>query len=178
MADRSTIARPYAKAAFRQASADGRLGPWSETLSAGAQIVADPRVKPLLGSPRVGADQIIALIAEGAGGSLDDNGRRFLATLAENKRLSFLPEISRLFDELKDEAEGVVDVQIISAAAMGTAEQQKLASALEQRFRRKVRVHAQVDPELIGGAVVRAGDLTIDGSYKSRLERLAYELTA
>ena len=178
MADRLTVARPYAKAAFSQAQADGRLGPWSEVLNASAQVVTDPRVKPLLGSPRVGAAQLTELIAAGAGSSLDDNGRRFLATLAEYKRLGFLPEIARLFDQLKDEAEGVVDVQIVSASAMGTDEQQKLALALERRFGRKVRVHAKVDPDLIAGAVVRAGDLTIDGSYKSRLERLAYELTA
>jgi F-type H+-transporting ATPase subunit delta len=178
MADRLTVARPYAKAAFRQASADGRLGPWSEALAASAQVVADPRVRQLIGSPRVSVTQLTALVTDAAGGALDDGGRRFLAMLAENKRLPFLPEISRLFDQLKDEAEGVVDVQITSAAAMGTEEQQKLQAALEQRFGRKVRVHAQVDPDLIAGAVVRAGDLTIDGSYQSRLERLAYELTA
>lgn len=178
MADRLTIARPYAKAAFAQAQADQRLGPWSDTLAAAAQVVRDPRVKPLLGSPRVGVSQLTDLIGAAAGSALDDNGRRFLATLGEYKRLAFLPEIARLFDELKDEAEGVVDVQITSASALGVEEQQKLQLALERRFERKVRVHAQVDPDLIAGAVVRAGDLTIDGSYKSRLERLAYELTA
>jgi F-type H+-transporting ATPase subunit delta len=135
-------------------------------------------VRPLIGSPLVSVPQLTALVAEAAGGALDDGGRRFLEMLAENKRLPFLPEISRLFDQFKDEAEGVVDVQVTSAAAMGTDEQQKLQAALEKRFGRKVRVHAQVDPALIAGAVVRAGDLTIDGSYQSRLERLAYELTA
>jgi F-type H+-transporting ATPase subunit delta len=178
MADRLTVARPYAKAAFKQARDDARLGPWSEALGVAAQVVSDPRIKQLIGSPRVGVAELTTLIADAAGSTLDDNGRRFLATLAEYKRLSFLPEIARLFDEMKDEAEGVVDVQVTSAAAMGTDEQQKLTVALEHRFGRKVRIHAQVDPELIAGAVVRAGDLTIDGSYKSRLERLAYELTA
>ena len=104
--------------------------------------------------------------------------RRLLDTLAENKRLGYLPEIARLFDQMKDEAEGVVDVQITSASAMAADEQQKLQLALERRFGRKVRVHAEVDPQLLAGAIVRAGDLTIDGSYRSRLERLAYELTA
>jgi F-type H+-transporting ATPase subunit delta len=178
MADRLTVARPYAKAAFKQATTDGRLGPWSEALAVGAQVVADPRVRQLIGSPRVSVTQLTELVAQAAGSALDEGGRRFLALLAENKRLPYLPEISRLFNRFKDEAEGVVDVQITSAAAMGTDEQQKLQAALEQRFGRKVRVHAQVDPDLIAGAIVRAGDLTIDGSYQSRLERLAYELIA
>jgi F-type H+-transporting ATPase subunit delta len=120
----------------------------------------------------------VDLIAGVASVGLDDDGRRFLALLAENKRLPFLPEIAELFDRLKDDAEGVVDVQVISAAPMADGEQQQLVAALAKRFGRQVRVHASVDASLIGGAIVRAGDLTIDGSLKSRLERLAYELTA
>lgn len=178
MADRLTIARPYAKAAFRVASASGRLGPASLAIARAAAAVADPRIQQLLGSPKVTASQLSGLICELAGPDLNDNGRRFFAMLAENKRLPFLPEISRLFDQLKDEVEGVVDVQVATAAPIAAAEQQKLTQALEKRFGRKVRVHATVDPALIGGAIVRAGDLTIDGSVKSRLERLAYELTA
>jgi F-type H+-transporting ATPase subunit delta len=178
MADRLTIARPYAKAAFRQAQAEGQLGSWAGVLNAAAVAVADPRVKALIGSPRVTAAQIATLLAEVAQVAPGVGSRRLLDALADNKRLGFLPEIARVFEQLKDEAEGVVDVHITSAAAMGTDEQQKLQHALEQRFSRRVRVHAGVDPDLIGGAVVRAGDLTIDGSLKSRLERLAYELTA
>lgn len=178
MADRLTIARPYAKAAFRQAERTGRLAAWSEALAVAAQVVTDPRVKGLIGSPRVTSAQLAGLIADIAGGSLDESGRRFIDVLAENKRLPFLPEISRIFDRLKDEAEGIVDVELTSAAEVPESEQKKLMEALERRFGRKVRVHAKVDPQLIGGAVVRAGDLTIDGSLKSRLERLAYELTA
>lgn len=178
MADRLTIARPYAKAAFKQAQADGQLGSWSDALNAVAVVIADPRVKALVGSPRVTGAQLAGLLADVAQLSPDGGSRKLIDTLAENKRLGYLPEIAKLFDELKDEAEGVVDVTITSAAAMGSEEQGKLQLALEKRFSRKVRVHAKVDPSLIGGAIVRAGDLTIDGSYKSRLERLAYELTA
>lgn len=178
MADRLTIARPYAKAAFKQAQGEGQLGSWSEVLNVAATAVADPRVKALIGSPRVTAQQLADFIAELAKVQPGVGSRRLLDALAENHRLSFLPEIAQQFDALKDEAEGVVDVHVTSAAALGVEEQQKLTVALERRFGRKVRVHAQVDPELIAGAIVRAGDLTIDGSYKSRLERLAFELTA
>ena len=178
MADRLTIARPYAKAAFKQAQQEGQLGSWSEVLHTAALAVSDPRVKRLIGSPRVPGAQLAEFIAGLANLAPGVGSRRLLETLAENKRLSYVPEIARIFDQLKDEAERVVDVHITSAAAMPTAEQQKLKVALERRFGRSVRVHADVDPTLIAGAVVRAGDLTIDGSYRSRLERLAYDLTA
>lgn len=177
MADRLTIARPYAKAAFARAKADGRLGSWSGALARAAAAVGDERVRALFGSPKVTASQLAELVAGVAGDELDQYGRNFIALLAEAKRLPFLPEIAQIFDQLKDDAERVVDVQITSAAPLGD-EEGKLVAALEKRFDRKVRVHTAVDPELIGGAVVRAGDLTIDGSVKARLARLAQELTA
>ena len=178
MADRLTVARPYAKAAFKQAQAEGQLGSWSEVLNATATAIADPRVAALVGSPRVSGAQLATLLAEVARLGPDASARRLIDALADNKRLGHLPEIARLFDEMKDDAEGVVDVSVTSAAPMAPEEQGKLQLALEKRFSRKVRLHASVDADLIGGAIVRAGDLTIDGSYKSRLERLAYELTA
>nr|PZN66180.1 MAG: F0F1 ATP synthase subunit delta [Pseudomonadota bacterium] len=178
MADRLTIARPYARAAFGQASKDGTLAAWSEVLARAAIAVGDPRVRALFGSPKVTDEQLAGLIADVAGPGLDAKGRNFIRLLAENKRLPFLPEIAQIFDQLRAEAERVVDVSITSAAPMGEAEQQKLVAALERRFDRKVRVKADVDPSLIGGAVVRAGDLTIDGSVKARLEKLARQLTA
>jgi F-type H+-transporting ATPase subunit delta len=177
VADRLTVARPYAKAAFAKAQADGRLASWSGALARAAAAVGDERVRALFGSPKVTPEQLSEFIAGIAGDELDTYGRNFIAVLAEAKRLPFLPEIAQIFDQLKDDAERVVDVQITSAAPLG-AEEAKIVAALEQRFARKVRVEASVDPDLIGGAVVRAGDLTIDGSVKARLTRLARELTA
>ena len=177
MADRRTIARPYAKAAFRQASADAALDRWSGLLDRAATGIVDPRVAALIGNPRVTPAQLADLIIAVAG-DLDDKGRNFLRLLADNRRLGFLPEVARLFQTLKDEAEGTVDVTVTSAAAMQDAEREQITAALGRKFGRKVRVHTEVDPSLIGGAVVRTGDLVIDGSIKSRLERMAFELTA
>jgi len=176
MAERLTVARPYAKAAFARAQAAARLAPWSGALAAAAAAVADQRVRGLVGNPRVAAAQLAGFIADLA--KADDDQRRFIALLVENKRLALLPEISTLFDAYKDEVDRVVDVAITSAAPMAAGEQSTLAKALEGRFGRTVRVHTAVDPTLIGGAVVRAGDLVIDGSLKSRLEKLAFELNA
>jgi len=178
MADRLTVARPYAKAAFRQAHAAGHLGSWSEALRRAALAVGDPRVRNLFGSPKVTAAQLAELIGSVASSDLDAGARNFFALLAEAKRLPFLPEIAQVFDRLKAEAEGTVDVTVTSAAPMGGEEQGKLVASLEKRFGRRVHIETSVDPSLIGGAIVRAGDLTIDGSLKSRLERLAFDLTA
>jgi F-type H+-transporting ATPase subunit delta len=178
MADKSTIARPYAKAAFEEARDRGRLGPWSQALRTAAAVSSDSRVKALLGNPRVTPEELAGLVTGIAGPQLDEEGRNFVRTLADNRRLVLLPEISALFDELKNGAEGVVDVTVTSAAPLDDSQLGKLTAALERRLGRTVRLQCATDPALIGGAVLRAGDLVIDGSLRGRLERIAYELTA
>jgi F-type H+-transporting ATPase subunit delta len=178
MADRLTIARPYARAAFEEAQLDKRLGAWSEALQVAADAVRDPRVAALLGNPRVTPEELAELLLGVVGPQLGRHGENFLRTLAVNHRLAFLPEISTLFDALKNSAEGVADVTVTTAAPLDAAQKHRLAAALERRLKRTVRLHGEVDQELIGGAVLRAGDLVIDGSLRTRLERIAYELTA
>jgi F-type H+-transporting ATPase subunit delta len=178
MADRLTIARPYARAAFAEARADGRMGAWSEALRIAAAVVSDGRVAALLGNPQVTPEQLAQLVTGIAGPQLGKHGDNFVRTLAANRRLGYLPEIAAQFAVLKDTAEGVADVTVTSAAVLGEAQQKKLGAALEKRLDRKVRLHCETDPALIGGAVLRSGDLVIDGSLRARLERIAYELTA
>jgi len=178
MADRITIARPYARAAFAEARAKQRLAPWSAALEVAAEVVRDPRVEALMGNPHVTPEELADLVISIAGTQLGEEGANFVRTLASNRRLAYLPEISTLFDTLKDDAEGVADVTVTSAAALDEAQQRKIAGALEQRLKRKVRLHCAVDPQLIGGAVLTAGDLVIDGSLSSKLARIAYDLTA
>lgn len=178
MADKTTIARPYAKAAFDEAKADDRLGPWSAALQTGAAVVQDERVQRLLGNPLVSKGDLAQLVTDLAGSYLDQDGRNFVLTLAENHRLGYLPEISGLFDELKDQAEGVIDVTVTSAATLANGQREALTTALQRKLNRTVRLQCETDPSLIGGAILRAGDLVIDGSLRSRLDRIAYELTA
>jgi F-type H+-transporting ATPase subunit delta len=175
--DKATVSRPYAKAAFEEAHAHGRLAQWSQGLGAAATVVRDPRVEQLLGNPEVPPRDLAQLILDVAGERLGEPGRNFIFTLAENRRLALLPEIAVLFDELKDEVEGVADVTVTSAAPLDEAHRGKLAGALERRLKRRVRLHCEIDSGLIGGAVLRSGDLVIDGSLRSKLERMAYELT-
>ena len=178
MADRLTIARPYARAAFAEASADKALEPWSAALAVAAQVVQDVRVETLLGNPHVTPEQLAQLVIAIAGDGLGAHGDNFVRTLASNRRLAYLPEIAAQFDRLKDAAQGVADVTVTSAAALSAAQQRQLAAALEKRLKRAVRLHCEVDAGLIGGAVLRSGDLVIDGSLRTRLDRIAYELTA
>jgi F-type H+-transporting ATPase subunit delta len=178
MADKTTIARPYAKAAFQEAQQDKRLGPWSDALTTAAAVVKDPRVHDLLGNPAVTNADLAGMVMDLAGSDLDEHGRNFVQTLAENRRLAYLPEISTLFDELKDEAEGVIDVTVTSAAPLQDSQRETLATALQRRLKRQIRLHCHTNPALIGGAILQAGDLVIDGSVRSRLDRIAYELTA
>jgi F-type H+-transporting ATPase subunit delta len=178
MADRLTIARPYARAAFEQARAEQRLGPWSDALHVGAVVVSDERVQVLLGNPHVTAAQLAQLVIDIAAGKLGGHGENFVRTLAANRRLGYLPEIAQLFDTLKDAAEGMADVTVTSAAGLDDGEKAKLAGALERRLKRRVRLHYETDAALIGGAVLRSGDLVIDGSLRTQLDRIAYELTA
>ena len=178
MADRLTIARPYARAAFEEARGEQRLAAWSEALHVGAAVVSDERVQALLGNPRVTPEELAQLVISIAAGKLGAHAENFVRTLAVNRRLAYLPEVVELFDALKDAAEGVADVTVTSAAKLDDSERVKLTAALERRLKRRVRLHYETDPALIGGAVLRAGDLVIDGSLRTRLDRIAYELTA
>jgi F-type H+-transporting ATPase subunit delta len=178
MADRSTIARPYARAAFDEARADKRLGPWFDALNIGAAVVQDARVQNLLGDPHVTPAQLAQLVIDIAGPSLEQHGKNFVQTLADNRRLGYLPEIAAIFAELKDAEEGIVDVTVTSAAPLDQTQQLTLSEALARKLKRQVRLHCETDKTLIGGAVLRAGDLVIDGSLRTRLDRIATELTA
>jgi F-type H+-transporting ATPase subunit delta len=177
MAEKVTIARPYAKAAFEYAREHGAFARWSEVLGAASTIVVDPQVTGLLANPRVTPSQLVDLIAGILGDTLDEHGKNFLNTLAQNRRLSLLPEIAAIYETLRADIEQIADVHVTSAMALTDEQRNRLATALKKRLRREVRLHESVDPALVGGAVVRSGDLVVDGSLRAGLERLATELT-
>ena len=178
MADRNTIARPYAKALFEFALGHKKLDAWSAALALAAAIVRDARVRNLLTSPHVTPEQLADLLIGMVGGKLDEEGRNFIRVLAQNRRLGFLPEIAVIYEKLRAEEENTVDVTVTSAVALDAALQRKFAAALSARLKRDVRLQCETDPSLLGGAIVRADDLVIDGSLRGRLERLDAELKA
>ncbi|HEY2418575.1 MAG TPA: F0F1 ATP synthase subunit delta [Steroidobacteraceae bacterium] len=176
MAERVTIARPYAKAVFAMARDAKRLPQWSQGLGLAAAVSADERVKPLFGNPHVAPEQLVDLIASVAGEGLDADLRKVLTVLAANRRLSFLPEIAGLYEKMRSEYERVLDVTLTSAVELSPEQRARFTAALRKRFERDVRLHTEVDSSLLGGAVLRADDLMIDGSVQGGLAQLATQV--
>lgn len=178
VAERATIARPYAKAAFEAASEARALTGWSQGLRTAAEVVLDPRVTALINDPRLSPGAVADFVIDVAGGKLDDKMRNFVRVLAANHRLSLLPEIVAHYEALRAQVENTVDVDVVSAVKLDPAQVEEMAAALHARLKRRVNMRNTVDASLLGGAVIHAGDLVIDGSLKGRLERLRTELTS
>ena len=166
-----TLARPYARAAFEMASAHGARREWAEKLAFAAAIAVDPRVASLFGDPRVAENDLADLVLP-RGEPADSLFAGFVRLLAENHRLPVLPEIHAAFEQLKDEAERVLKINIRSTTPIDPAESARLQAALKRRFDREIEIEHSIDPTLLGGAVIDAGDVVIDGSVRGRLARL------
>ena len=173
MAELITSARPYAKAAFEVALADGGLENWSKMLAVVASVTDHEAVATMLSSPTLAAEQLAQSLIDICGDELDSKGQKFICLLAENKRLRLLPEISTLFEILKANQEKSVDVEITTAFEISPDVSNKLAQALKARLQREINLATHVDQSLIGGAVIRAGDTVIDNSVRGKLSKLA-----
>lgn len=187
MADNNTIARPYARAAFEFAGEKKDLAGWSAALDVAKDLLADGQIVNFLANPTLSDEQKLGFLtdlfqsADGknsvfGGGNV--NGNNFLKLLLEYGRASVLPEIAEHFDVLKAAVENTVDVTVTSAARMSSAQEKTIVAALEKRLGRSVNLSTEIDEDLIGGAVIRAGDVVIDGSLRARLEGLANALIA
>jgi F-type H+-transporting ATPase subunit delta len=177
MAERATVARPYARAAYAYAKELGKVDAWSNWLATARALVLSDEFAAYEANPGVQKRQLVELIANVCGDQLDANARALLDLLAENGRVDYLPQIADRFEKLKAEDQNVADVEVVSAVELDATQRERLAGALRTRLRRDVRMHCSVDPSLIGGAVVRSGDMLIDGSLAQKLERLGMELT-
>lgn len=173
MAELTTLARPYAKAVFELARDAGTLDEWSGTLSFLAQVVANEDVERMIASPKVSDAQLLSMFEAVTDGQLNERGRNFVKLLIENDRLMTLPDVAALYETYKSEAENAVDVQVTSVEPVGDDYKQRIADALRKKLGREVRLNFDIDESLIGGALIRAGDLVIDGTVKGRLEKLS-----
>lgn len=178
MANTASISRPYARAVFSMAQEEGDFQTWSDVLAVGATIVADASVKSLIDDPRIGRDKLAELVTSIMPEDLPEQCANTIRLLTHNDRLDALPTIATQYEVLRAEAESTVDVQMISAREVTDAQQKKVATALKKRMGRKVKINVSIDESLIGGAVIRAGDLVIDGSAKGRLEKLSSALSS
>ena len=187
MADNNTIARPYARAAFEFAGEQKDLAGWSDALDVAKGLLADGQVVKFLANPALSDEQKLGFLTElfqstdgktSVLGGGNEHGSNFLKLLLEYGRVSVLPEIAAHFDALKAAIENTVDVTVTSAATMSAAQKKTIIAALEERLGRSINLSTEIDENLIGGAVIRAGDVVIDGSLRSRLESLANALIA
>lgn len=182
MADVSTVARPYAKALFDLASADRALPKWSAALGAAAAVAGDENAQRALANPALTeaqrAELVGSIAASVPGGEAigTPHGRNLLHLLAENDRLTALPEISAQFDALKAQAENKIKVTLVSATPVDAQLAEQVTKSLAQRFGRAVELTLEVDASLLGGAIIRADDMVIDGSVRTRLQRLTESL--
>lgn len=184
MADNNTIARPYAQAVFELAEEAGDLAVWSESLDVARALLADGQVIAFLGDPAFSNKRRLEFLtglfdkakATKISGQ-DKQGTNLLKLLLENGRIAALPEIATHFEVLKANAENVVDVTVTSAIPISIKQRQTISNALRKRLGREINLETKIDQNLIGGAVIKAGDVVIDGSLRSRLESLAIALT-
>ncbi|HXZ53486.1 MAG TPA: F0F1 ATP synthase subunit delta [Burkholderiales bacterium] len=178
MAERSTVARPYAEAVFRLADGSGKLHEWSEMLAALAQVAANDRVQAAIADPNVPTPKVAGLFISILAGKLSGEAENLVRVLADNQRLELLSEIREQFETLKNEREGVVEAQIVSAFELDPAQRSELTALLEKHTGRKVRSSVAVDKELIGGVRVVIGDKVIDASVRGQLHALENALKA
>ena len=173
MAELSTLARPYARAAFEYARDNSALDAWQEQLGTAAAVTLDPAMEAVLNNPALTAEQQAKQLSDVCGDSLGAEARNYIAILASNKRLPLLPEIYEMFAQFKANQEKSVDVEVISAFDLEQSIQDKLAAVLGTKLEREVKVSSTTDADLLGGVLIRAGDLVIDGSVRGRLNKLA-----
>jgi len=176
MSSLTTLARPYAKAAFELAQGEQALARWDGMLSLASEIVENAAMANLLDSPDVSNAQAVAIIMEAAGEAFDSRFRDYVSVLSENSRLSLLPQVTGLFRTLRDEAEKRLSVKVVSAVPLDEGQAGRMREALARRFDCEIELENEIDAGVIGGAVVYAGDQVIDGSLRGRLQKLSNSL--
>ena len=176
MAEVTTIARPYAEAVFRIAEQGGALDKWSQMLEFAAAVVVDPQMQAVIGNPKLTAEQQKGVFLAVCEKSLDEQGVNMVRLLVENGRLTLLPVIRGLFEQLRALHGGIMETEIVSAYPLSGAEKEDLVRRLESKYKRKVEATITLDPELIGGIRIVAGDVVIDASVRGQLQNMAFTL--
>lgn len=176
MSDLTTAARPYARAVFELARDTGSFAEWSDRLQLLSAVVLDPQMNAILDAPSLGAVQRAELILKVCGDKVGEPGANLVRLMAENGRLKLMAEVTALYEVLRAKAEGKVEAQVISAQPLTAEQQAAIAASLSKRLGSEVSLSVDVDAELLGGAIIRANDLVIDGSVRGRLNKLASQL--
>ena len=173
MSSLTTLARPYAKAAFELAQDQQALARWEKMLTLAAEMAMDDSMVGLLESPHVSNSAVVKIITDAAGESFDSRFRDFLYVLADNGRLPLLPQLTKLYHQFREEAENRLSVTVVSAIPLDDEQAGRMKEALARRLACEIELNNEIDEGVIGGAVVYAGDQVIDGSLLGKLEKLS-----
>lgn len=176
MAELSTLARPYAEAAYKRAKQTNSVNDWSDVLRFLSTVAQDRELLAIVGNPRVSKEKVTQLLLDICQDHIIDEGKNLLKLLIENGKLILLPIISKLYEQLKAEDEGYVNVDLYSAYSLSKAEQSKYTAMLEKQLNKKVNAVVSVNKSLIGGILAKAGDKVIDGSIRGQIHQLAKRL--
>lgn len=171
-----TIARPYAEAVYRLASQKAALAEWSRMLATASAVASDATMSDAIANPkftRANVEQVFLAVTDK---ELNEEGKNLIRLLLENGRLALLPVIAAQFEKLKAEQSGLLEADIVSAFPLSAEQEKEMAGLLEKRFARKVTTRVTVDPELIGGVKINAGDVVIDASVRGQLDNMAFAL--
>ncbi|MEX2516509.1 MAG: F0F1 ATP synthase subunit delta [Gammaproteobacteria bacterium] len=177
MLEKTTIARPYAEAAFEQAREEGELKSWSELMVTLTAVVRDKQMRLLLENPRVTSEQIMQIVTSIVSGSLSKTQSNFVRLLIEAERLLYAPEMAEQFEQQRLDVEGLANVDVISAYPLDDGQRQRIVEAMARKLDRKIELSESTNQELIGGVIIRNGDYVIDASVRGQLEELCNELT-
>ena len=173
MAEITTVARPYVEAVFERAQESANLPRWSEMLVSIAAIANDDSMVELIGGAQLSRSDVAEVFIEVTQGQLDEEANNFIRLLAENGRLDLLEEIAAQFEALRALAEGTVEAEMVSAFDVSDSQRNKVVEALKARLGRDINLTVTINKALVGGAIIRAGDMVIDGSVSGKLVKLA-----
>lgn len=172
MTELATLARPYAVAVFKRAKETASAAKWSENLAFMTAVMDDSTMMSVASNPKVKKDQLAQLVLDVCRDKIDNESNNFLKLLLQNNRLVLLTVIAKIFEELKAQDEGYIDIEVLTAFPFSKEANQTFSATLEKALHKKVHMNVAVDKTLIGGVLVRAGDRVIDGSIRGQLQHL------
>ncbi|MEQ1528341.1 MAG: F0F1 ATP synthase subunit delta [Methylococcales bacterium] len=172
MSELATLARPYASAIFKRAKQTNSTDKWSQSLAFMSAVFSDAGISAVIDNPKVNKEKLSEFVLDICQGQIDQEGANFLKLIVQNKRLTLVSYIAKLFEAYKAEDEGYVDVEVVSAFEFSEEDKVGLTSTLEKTLNKKIHMNVAVDESLIGGVLVRAGDRVIDGSIRGQLQQM------
>ncbi|MEE8321835.1 MAG: F0F1 ATP synthase subunit delta [Gammaproteobacteria bacterium] len=175
MLNKTAFARPYAEAAYAQAQEENALGKWADMLQLLNIVASDPQMQALVLDPRISSEQLETLVLDVCADRLTQTGANFVKILLRSERFMYAQQINELYEELRADAENVLDVEVVSAFEMGPEQVTKIVDSMEERYGKKIEISTRIDESLIGGVIIRAGDSVIDASLRGRINKLSQE---